>query len=83
MTDAVTNEDGSFVHFDGTVWPIPGNKLRDLEHMLRYMQRGHIFNMQERLLAASAINAYIELVWQTQKRRNKICSNLFAAIKDA
>jgi hypothetical protein len=76
MTDAATLEGSPFVHFDGTVWPIPGNQLRDLEHTLRHMQRGYIFNMQERLLAASVINAYIELVWQTQKRRNEICQSI-------
>ncbi len=79
MADITIPEGSPFVHFNGTVWPIPGSQLRDLEHALRYAQRGHIFNMQERLLAASVIAAYIELVWQTQKRRNKISANLFAA----
>jgi hypothetical protein len=82
MTDITIHEGSSFVHFGGTVWPTPGSRLRDLEHSLRYAQKGHIFNMQDRLLAASAINAYIELVWQTQKRRNEISANLCTAAQN-
>jgi hypothetical protein len=82
MTDITIPEGSPFAHFGGTAWPIPGSRLRDLEHALRYMQKGHIFNMQDRLLAASAINAYIELVWQTEKRRNEIAANLFTAAQN-
>jgi hypothetical protein len=38
--------------------------------------------MEDRLLAASVINAYIELVWKTQKHRNQIATNLFAAAQN-
>jgi hypothetical protein len=82
MTDITIPEGSPFVHFDGTVWPIPGSRLRDLEHALRYTQKDHIFSMQDRLLAASVINAYIELVWQTQKRRNEISANLITAAQN-
>lgn len=82
MTDITIPEGSPFVHFGGTVWPIPGNKLRDLEHWLRYAQKGHIFNMQDRLLAASVLNAYIDLVWKTQKRRNEIAASLRTAAQN-
>ena len=82
MTDITIPEGSPFAHFGGTVWPIPGSRLRDLEYALRYEQRGCIFNMQDRLLAASVINAYIELIWQTQKRRNEITTKLIATAQD-
>jgi hypothetical protein len=76
MTDTAAHESSPFVHFEGTVWPASVNQLRHLEYVLRYGRRDYEFNMQERLLAASVINAYIELVWQTQKRRNEICQSI-------
>lgn len=84
MTD-ITIPDGSpFVHFDGTAWPVPGDRLSDLEHALRYASKDACFDMKDRLLAASVINAYFTLVWQMQERRNKITNHLIeAAIVDA
>jgi hypothetical protein len=76
MTDAAPHENSPFVRFNGTVWPTPGGQLRHLEDVLRHGRKDYEFDMQERLLAASAINAYIELVWQTQKRRNEICQSI-------
>ena len=82
MADFTIHEGSPFVHFNETVWPIPGNRLRDLEHALRYTRKDHCFGIEDRLLAASVINAYIELVCQTQKRRNEIATNLFAATQN-
>ena len=82
MTDITIPEGSPFAHFGGTVWPIPGSRLRDLEHTLRYARKDYCFDMQERLLLASVVNAYVELVWQTQKRRNEIAANLFTAAQD-
>jgi hypothetical protein len=82
MADFTIHEGSPFVHFDGMVWPIPGSRLRDLEHALRYTRKDYCFGMEDRLLAASVINAYIELVWKTQKRRNQIATNLFAAAQN-
>lgn len=79
----ITIPDGSpFVHFDGTAWPVPGDRLRDLEHALRYAPKDACFDMEDRLLAASVINAYFTLVWQTQKRRNEITNHLIKAAKN-
>lgn len=82
MTDITIPEGSPFVHFGGTVWPAPGNRLRNLEHTLRYARNDYSFDMQERLLLASVANAYIELVWQTQKRRNEIVANLRTAAQN-
>jgi hypothetical protein len=82
MTDIIIPKGSPFVHFDRMAWPIPGGRLRDLEHTLRYARKDYCFDMQERLLLAAVANAYIQLVWQTQKRRNEIAANLFTAAQN-
>lgn len=82
MTDIAATENSPFVQFDRTTWPIPGSRLRGLEHTLRYAPKDYCFDMEDRLLAAATIEAYFELVWQTQKRRNKIAANLRVSIQN-
>jgi hypothetical protein len=82
MTDITIPEGSPFVHFDRTAWPIPGDRLRDLEHALRYARKDACCDMKDRLLAASVIDAYLTLVWQTQKRRNEISTKLRAAAQN-
>ena len=82
MTDHTMPEGSPFVHFDQMAWPIPGAQLRDLEHTLRYAPKDYCFDMQERLLAAAVIQAYFELVWQTQKRRNEIVTKLHVSVQN-
>ena len=81
MTDITIPVGSPFVHFYGTEWPIPGDRLSDLEHALRYASKDACFDIKDRLLAASVINAYFTLVWQTQKRRNQIINHLIEARK--
>jgi hypothetical protein len=82
MIDITIPEGSPFVHFGGTTWPIPGDRLRDLEQALRYARKDACYDMKDRLLAASVINAYFTLVWQTQKRRNEIANHLIEVAKN-
>ena len=56
---------------DGTTWPSIDS---DLAWLMRY---GKIEDVIEiRLIAAQALSAYIELVRESQSRRNIICKEL-------
>jgi hypothetical protein len=65
-----------FRSFKGMVWPAPSETLTELSRGLRYQQRGHIFTMEERLVAAAVLDAYADLVWKPRDRRNAIIREL-------
>jgi hypothetical protein len=52
---------------DGTLWPVPGEELAELEWRMRY---GTALLQEDRLAAASVINAYRYLLTATVRRRN-------------
>lgn len=55
-----------YVHFDGMVWPHPSDP-HETEWLLRYGDP----TKPDLLLAASYISAYRQLVWDSQRVRNK------------
>jgi hypothetical protein len=65
-----------FRNFNGMCWPVPCDRLEDLEHSLRYNPKAAVFTMEDRLLAASVIAAYKDLIWSTDKRRTAIAREL-------
>ena len=65
-----------FRNFDGMCWPVPCERLDALEHCLRYDHEITHFSMEDRLLAASVIAAYKDLIQKTNIRRNAICKEL-------
>lgn len=65
-----------FRNFAGMCWPVSGKRLDELEHALRYEPKTAWFDMKDRLLAASVIAAYRDLIWSTDARRNEISREL-------
>jgi len=65
-----------FRNFDGMCWPVPCERLNEAEWCLRYQDKVRPLSMEDRLLAASVIAAYRDLVWSTNARRNAISREL-------
>jgi hypothetical protein len=65
-----------FCNFNGMCWPVPGERLAELEDSLRYAPQTAGFDMKDRLLAASVIAAYCELIWSTNVKRNEVSREL-------
>lgn len=65
-----------FRNFNGMCWPVPCERLEDLEHSLRYKPIDAVFTMQDRLLAASVIAAYEDLIWSPNNRMIDIARHL-------
>lgn len=57
-------------HFDGMTWPVPGERLDELETLLRFADRGAVLLMEDRLVIASYLSAYRELVALPSKLRD-------------
>jgi hypothetical protein len=65
-----------FRNFKGMCWPVPGKQLEELEDALRYEPKTAWLDMKDRLLAASVIAAYRDLVWSTNAKRNEVSREL-------
>jgi hypothetical protein len=63
-------------HFSGMSWPLPSDRMNDLEDALRYWEDGAIFPQRDRLLMASVLAAYRTLIWETQSKRNAVAKEL-------
>ncbi len=61
------------VSFDGMCWPRPSAALSDLNWKLRY---GGTLTNSERLIAASVLSAYTQMVHDPAKKRNKVISKI-------
>ncbi|GHC72985.1 hypothetical protein GCM10007320_09250 [Pseudorhodoferax aquiterrae] len=66
-------EPSVYRHFDGMCWPAPGKRLNELEWAARYAGQ---LTMSERLVAASVLSAFTELVRLPERQRNKIIGEL-------
>lgn len=74
-------ESKTYANFDGMVWPLPND---DLEYRLRYAGypgKDFIFSMEDRLVAASILAAYGQLISISEKQRNFIVKLIREAIK--
>ena len=67
-----------WARFDGMVWPAPCERLGDVEWLMRNGEP----TMQDRLLAASVIAAYGELVRCNRDKRNRVVSELRRAARE-
>ena len=65
--------------FDDMTWPFPGQDLHALEDRLRHDEADS--SRHDRLLAASVLGAYDQLVRNTQRERNFVCKHLQLALK--
>lgn len=76
MTTSKQSQLAPFRNFNGMCWPVPCNRLEELEDALRYEPKTAWLNMKDRLLAASVIAAYRDLVWSTNAKRNEVSREL-------
>ncbi|CAN7592622.1 hypothetical protein LJR039_004312 [Pseudorhodoferax sp. LjRoot39] len=60
-------------NFDGMCWPVPGMALNELEWRQRYAGEP---STSDRMVVASVLSAYSELVRLPQRQRNKIIAEL-------
>lgn len=65
-----------FRNFDGMCWPVPGERLDEVEWGLRYKDRDSPLPMEERLFAASVLVAYCSLVSASSHTRDGIVCEL-------
>ena len=52
----------AYRHFEGMCWPVPGDRLDELESALRFSPDGAALSMSDRMVIASYLSAYRELV---------------------
>lgn len=72
---AGTGEQGrSFAHFDNMTWPLPNGEL---EWRLRYAPN---IPLRDRLVAASILSAYAQMVGDPTTKRQKVVRALRAAL---
>jgi len=63
---------GAYRTFDGMVWPVPGDRLRNLEWTLRY----GICDERDRFLAASVIAAYAQIIKDPSRKRESVIAQI-------
>ena len=61
-----------YKHFNGMCWPIPSRGMEELEWKLRYSS----ITEGEKMVVASFLSAYRELINLPQKKRNEIIKEL-------
>lgn len=61
-----------YKHFNGMCWPIPSRGMEELEWELRYSSITEV----EKMVVASVLSAYRELINFPQKKRNEIIKEL-------
>lgn len=61
-----------YKHFNGMCWPIPSEDMGGLEWRLRYSS----ITEGEKMVVASVLSAYRELINLPQKKRNEIIKEL-------
>lgn len=61
-----------YKHFNGMCWPIPSEDMGELEWRLRYSS----ITEGEKMVVASVLSAYRELINLPQKKRNEIIKEL-------
>ncbi len=62
--------------FEGMTWPVPGERLDELERAMRFAERGFVFSMSERVVIASFLSAYRELVALPARERDAMVREL-------
>ncbi len=72
----MTHPTTPYRHFNGQSWPAPSVELESITYKFRHLAPDHVFSMKDRLIAASAIDAYSELIGKSQANRNAIIKEL-------
>ena len=62
---------GAYRFFGGMTWPVPGKRMDELARALTFARDDHVFTMSERLVIASYLAAYRELVALPERTRNQ------------
>lgn len=78
MSDAKVSKDGASVCFDRMTWPLPGSRMDEAEHRLRYGGA----TREDVLLAVSVMQAYHKLVSDTAKQRAHVVRTLRSAMQE-
>jgi len=63
----------NFASFDGMCWPLPSERLGEIEYKMRY---DNVFTRSDMLIAASVLNAYRELVTCSAEKRRTVISGI-------
>jgi hypothetical protein len=71
------SKDGAWVCFDNMTWPVPGERMDEAAHRLRYGGESRA----DILLAASVMHAYAQMVAGTSHKRNAVVRNIRKAQK--
>lgn len=79
MSDVKVSKDGAWVCFDGMTWPLPGSRMDEAEHRLRFGGA----TREDVLLAASVMHAYRQMVEDTAKQRANVVRTLRKTMSEA
>ena len=66
-----------YTHFEGMCWPVPGERMNEVEWTLRHSTPSRI----DCLVAASIISAYRQMVGDPEKQRRFNLRHIRAALK--
>lgn len=66
----------TFRIFGGMTWPAPCERISEIEWRLRNYEPDASLSMEDRLVAASVIAAYRDLIYKPIARRNSIMREL-------
>lgn len=68
-----------YVHLHEMTWPAVTQEVRELEWKLRYAQK--TLTGTECFVLASIVSAYVQMVGDTQAKRNMVCREIREASK--
>jgi propanediol dehydratase small subunit len=69
---ATKTRNGLWARFDEMTWPLPGDRMREVEHALRYGTP----TREELLAAASVMQAYAQMVHDPRTKREHVIRTL-------
>lgn len=78
MSDLKKSKDGAWARFDEMTWPMPSERLDEVEHTLRYGEPSR----SDLLKAASVIAAYRQMVSDPRRKRDAVVRRLREAMKE-
>lgn len=78
MSEPKILANGAYAVFDGMTWPLPGERMGEVEWQMRYGEP----DKQDRMLAASIIAAYRQMVGDTSEKRAAVVRALRKAEAD-
>lgn len=76
MSKAKVLPGGGYVNFNHMTWPLPGERMGELEQTLRYSTP----TVQDQMYAASIVSAYRQLVADPETKRRIVIRELRDAV---